>query len=120
MQSFRLNHLHLKTPDPKATAQFYVDNLGATIVSEIPGRGVRLNLHGLTINMTTLVKDQSREQSYGMEHLAIDTDDLPGTVAKLTASGATLMEELVSGSGRKVCFLKGPDGVQFEILEMQS
>jgi catechol 2,3-dioxygenase-like lactoylglutathione lyase family enzyme len=118
--SFKLNHLHLKTPDPKATAQFYVDTLGATIVSEIPGRGVRLNLHGLTINMTTFVKDQARDQSYGMEHLAIDTDDLPGTIAKLTANGATVMEEMISGSGRKICFLEGPDGVQFEILEMQS
>ena len=118
--SFKLNHLHLKTPDPKATAQFYVDTLGATIVAEIPDRGVRLNLHGLTINMTTLVQDQAREQAYGMEHIAIDSDDFDGTVDKLTANGATVMEEMVSGSGRKICFLEGPDGVQFEILEMQS
>ena len=118
--SFKLNHLHLKTPDPKATAQFYVDTLGAAIVAEIPGRGVRLNLHGLTINMTTLVQEQAREQAYGMEHIAIDTDDFAGTIEKLTAHGATVMEEMVSGSGRKVCFLTGPDGVQFEILQMQS
>lgn len=118
--SFKLNHLHIKTPNPEVTAQFYVDTLGATIVAEIPGRGVRLNLHGLTINMTTFVQEQAREQAYGMEHIAIDTDDFAATVEKLTVNGATVMEEMVSGSGRKICFLEGPDGVQFEILEMQS
>ena len=34
MAEFKLNHLHFKTPDPKKTAQWYVDNVGATIVSE--------------------------------------------------------------------------------------
>ena len=41
--AFKLNHLHLKSPDPKKTADFYVDNLGATLVSEVGGgRGFRL------------------------------------------------------------------------------
>mgnify|MGYP000389123691 CR=1 FL=1 len=41
--AFKLNHLHLKSPDPEKTAQWYVDNLGATIVSEVGGgRGYRL------------------------------------------------------------------------------
>jgi catechol 2,3-dioxygenase-like lactoylglutathione lyase family enzyme len=50
--AFKLNHLHLKTKDPQKTAQFYVDNLGATIVSEIGTRGYRLDLHGLTLRST--------------------------------------------------------------------
>ena len=79
--TMKLNHLHLKSTDPKQTAQFYVDTLGATIVSEIGTRGYRLNLHGLTVNLTTHVEDQTRQQHYGMEHFALDTDDLDGTVA---------------------------------------
>ena len=54
--AFKLNHLHLKTKDPQKTAKFYVDNLGATIVAEIGTRGYRLDLHGLTINLTTMSK----------------------------------------------------------------
>ena len=119
MHSFQFNHLHLKTPAPKATAQFYVDNLGATIIAEIGTRGYRLDLHGLTINLTTIIEDQSRQQAYGMEHIAIDTDDITGTVNKLTASGGRILEEMVSASGRKIYFMEGPDGVQLEILEMQ-
>jgi catechol 2,3-dioxygenase-like lactoylglutathione lyase family enzyme len=117
--AMKLNHLHLKSTDPKQTAQFYVDTLGATIVSEIGTRGYRLNLHGLTVNLTTHVEDQKRQQLYGMEHFALDTDDLDGTVAKLTAKGARVLEQMTSGTGRRICFLEGPDGVQLEIIEVK-
>ncbi len=115
--AFELNHVHVKSPDPQQTAKFYVDNLGAEIVDDIPGRGVRLNLHGLTINMTTHVADQKREQHYGMEHFALNTDEMDTALGKLTASGATILEELTSSTGRRVCFLEGPDGVQFELIQ---
>jgi catechol 2,3-dioxygenase-like lactoylglutathione lyase family enzyme len=117
--AFKLNHVHLKTQDPKQTAQFYVDNLGATMVAEIGTRGYRLNLHGLTLNVTSFVEDQSRQQVYGMEHFAIDTDDLEGVVARLKANGARVLEEMVTANGRRICFLEGPDGVQLELIEMQ-
>jgi len=115
--AFKLNHAHLKTTDPQQTAKFYVENLGATLVSEIGTRGYRLSLHGLTLNVTTLVEDQTRQQVYGMEHFALDTDDLDGTVTKLKTNGARVLEEMVSANGRRICFLEGPDGVQLEIIE---
>ena len=115
--AFKLNHVHLKTTDPQQTAKFYVENLGATMVSEIGTRGYRLNLHGLTLNVTTLIADQTRQQVYGMEHFALDTDDMDGTLAKLKTNGARVLEEMVSANGRRICFLEGPDGVQLEIIE---
>jgi catechol 2,3-dioxygenase-like lactoylglutathione lyase family enzyme len=115
--AFKLNHVHLKTPDPQQTAKFYVENLGATMVSEIGTRGYRLDLHGLTLNVTTFVEEQTRQQAYGMEHFALDTDDLDGVVAKLKANGARVLEQMVSANGRRICFLEGPDGVQLEIIE---
>jgi catechol 2,3-dioxygenase-like lactoylglutathione lyase family enzyme len=118
--AFKLNHLHLKTKDPRQTAKFYVDNLGATIVAEIGTRGYRLDLHGLTINLTTHIEDQTRQQLYGMEHFALNTDDLDGTIAKLKANGAQVLEQMTSANGRRICFLEGPDGVQLEIIEAQS
>jgi catechol 2,3-dioxygenase-like lactoylglutathione lyase family enzyme len=118
--AFKLNHVHLKTKDPQQTAKFYVENLGATLVSEIGTRGYRLDLHGLTLNVTTFVEEQTRQQLYGMEHFALNTDDLDGVVAKLTANGAKVLEQMTSGNGRRICFLEGPDGVQLEIIEAQS
>jgi catechol 2,3-dioxygenase-like lactoylglutathione lyase family enzyme len=115
--SFALNHVHLKTRDPKQTAQFYVDNFGATLVGEIGTRGWRVNLHGLTLNITTIIDSQRREQHYGVEHIALDTDDYAGTLARLKANGVRVLEEMPPQNGRRVCFLEAPDGAQVEVIE---
>jgi len=114
--TFGINHVHLKTRDPKQTMQFYVDNLGATLITEV-GRGYRVNLHGLQLNITPLIDTQSREQHYGMEHIAVDTDDYPGTLARFRANGVRVLEELTSTNGRRVGFLEAPDGAQIEVIE---
>jgi predicted enzyme related to lactoylglutathione lyase len=114
--TFVVNHVHLKTPDPTATARFYMENFGATMKSEIPGRGVQLDLHGLQLNITTLIAAQNHEQHYGIEHIAVNTDDYAGTLAKLKANGVKILEELTP-NGRHVCFLQAPDGAQMELIE---
>ena len=116
--TFGVNHVHLKTRDPKQTMQFYIDNFGAKFVAEIGTRGYRVDLHGLTLNITTIVEGQSREQHYGMEHIALNTDDYAGTLAHLRGNGVRVLEELPPGaSGRRVCFLEAPDGAQIELIE---
>jgi catechol 2,3-dioxygenase-like lactoylglutathione lyase family enzyme len=120
--AFKINHLHFKTPNPQKTARWYVENLGAEIVEEIRGGetvGFRLDLLGLRLNVTGFVEGQKLEQHYGMEHLAIDTDDLPGIVEKLKASGARILEERQLRDGRHVCFFEGPEGVRLEVMEMR-
>ena len=92
--AFSVQHVHLKTPDPHKTAQFYVDNFGATLKGDIPGRGVRVDLHGLQLNITTLIAVQNHEQHYGIEHMAVDTDDYAGTLATLRRNGVRILEEL--------------------------
>ena len=114
---FGTHHVHVKTRDPKGTMQFYVDNLGATLITEVPGRGYRVNLHGLTLNITSLIADQTREQQYGIEHVAVDTDEYTATLARLRANGVRILEELPPTNGRRVCFLEAPDGAQIEIIE---
>ncbi len=118
--AFKMNHIHLKTPDPEKTAKFYVDTLGAKIVGQAGANGLRLDLHGLSVNITKFIEGQSREQLYGIEHIAIDTDDLDNVVESLKASGARILEETQVGGGRRVCFFEGPEGVQLEVLEMTS
>lgn len=71
--ALQLNHVHLKTHDPDKTAQFYVETLGATIIGKAGTNGYRLDLHGLALNVTTFLESQTREQKYGMEHIAIDS-----------------------------------------------
>ncbi len=117
--TIKLNHLHIKTKTPEKTAKFYADTFGAKITSQSPSGGYRVDLDGLSLNITELHPTQQREQSYGMEHIAMDTDQLDTLVAKLKAGGAKILEETVVTGGRRVCFFEGPDGVQLEFIEMK-
>ncbi len=74
--AMQLGHVHIKTrEDPQKVAKFYIDNFGATVKREIPGRGCQLDLHGVQLNVTTIIADQNHEQHVGIEHIAIETDD---------------------------------------------
>jgi len=110
-----MNHIHLKTTDVAATRKFYEDNYGATFKAEMNG-GVQMDLHGLQVNITTIMTTQNHEQHYGIEHIALTTDDYAGTMAKLRGNGVQVLEELIS-NGRHVAFLQSPDGAQMEIIE---
>src|SRR5204862_1509 len=78
---------------------------------------VTASLHALQLNITSLIDTQTREQQYGIEHLAVDTDDYPATLARLRANGVRVLEELTPTNGRRVCFLEAPDGAQVELIE---
>jgi catechol 2,3-dioxygenase-like lactoylglutathione lyase family enzyme len=112
-----VHHVHLKTRDPRKTMQFYVDNLGATLIAEVSPTSYRVSLHGLQLNITGIIDSQKREQHYGIEHLAVDTDDYAGTLGRMRANGVRVLEELTPTSGRRVCFLEAPDGAQIELIE---
>ena len=118
--TLKLNHLHLKTKDPQKTAKFYVDTLGAKIVSQSANGSCRLDLHGLSLNVSNFLEQQKREQKYGMEHIAIDTDELDVVIEKLKAQGIHILEQTIVSGGRRVCFFEGPDGVQLEFIEMKA
>ena len=82
--AMQLGHVHIKTrEDPQKVAKFYIDNFGATVKRETPGRGCQLDLHGVQLNVTTINADQNHEQHVGIEHIAIETDDYPGARANL-------------------------------------
>ena len=111
------NHVHIKTRDVAATVKYYMDNFGATKKAEMPGRGWQLDMLGTQLNITTLIAEQNHTQAYGIEHLAINTDDYAGTLAKLRENGVEVLEELKGGSGNRVAFVAATDGSQMEIIE---
>jgi catechol 2,3-dioxygenase-like lactoylglutathione lyase family enzyme len=114
--AFNLNHVHLKTRDPAATIRFYIENFGATLKATTE-TGYNLDLHGLQLNVTDLNAAQKHEQHYGIEHIAVNTNDYPGTLASLRKQGVVILEELPREVGRRVCFVAAPDGAQMEVIE---
>ncbi len=121
--AFKLEHVHVKTADPQGTARFYMEALGATLVEAKEGH-FRLDLHGLALNVTDHIAMQRRDQRYGLEHFAIQTDDLDGTLARLQSLGGRILESFASSvpahEGGRVCFVEGPEGVQFEVIEVKT
>ena len=112
-----VQHVHLKAQDVQKTVQYYTENFGATIKAEMPGRGWQLDLHGLQLNVTTVIAEQNHAQFLGIEHMAVVTDDYPGTLAKLRGNDVAVLEELTGSSGKRVAFVQAPDGAQMEIIE---
>ena len=112
-----VQHVHHKSRDPKATAQYYIDNFGATIKGQMAGTGLQIDLHGLQINITEIIATQNHEQHLGLEHLAVTTDDYPGTMERLRGNGVNVLEELTGSSGTRVAFVESTDGAQMEIIE---
>jgi len=111
------NHVHIKTRDVAATVKHYMDNYGATRKAEIPGRGWQLDLHGTQLNITGIIAEQNHAQAHGIEHMAVNTDDYAGTLAKLRQNGVEVLEELKSERGNRVAFVSATDGSQMEIIE---
>lgn len=114
--AMQIGHVHIKTYDPKKTAQFYIDNFGATMKSEAPNGNIQLDLCGLQLNVTTISAAQNRKQMMGIEHIALQTDDYAGAIARLRSNGAHIMLEQVN-NGRHVAFIEAPDGAQMELIE---
>ena len=68
-----LGHVHIETRRRSAEGrQFYIDNFGATVK-----KCCQLDLHGVQLNVTTINPDQNHQQHVGIEHIAIETDDMP-------------------------------------------
>jgi 4-hydroxyphenylpyruvate dioxygenase-like putative hemolysin len=107
--AMEIGHVHIKTYDPKKTAQFYIDNFGAT-------GNIQLNLHGLQLNVTTISSAQNRKQMMGIEHIALQTDNYASDIARLRSNGAHVMLEQVN-NGLHVAFIDAPDGAQMELIE---
>lgn len=126
--AFRINHIHLKGPDPKKTADWYVQAFNFKIVSDevrpVGDRFIRCTTEDGSANITisgartgeTPAKGDAGVH-YGLEHFGIDSADVDADVARLVALGAKLQEgPLSTPTGVRVAFLAGPDDVRLELV----
>ena len=124
---FRVNHIHLKAPDPKKTAQWYVDVFGAKVLGEGTGLGgsssVRLDIDGTRINVTSApagetLPDGTAASHYGLEHFGFDTDDIEAAMAHVQAHGAEVLLPITQmATGSRISYIKGPDNVRIELVQ---
>ena len=116
MAKYTFDHLHLFSPDPEKTAEFYKEMFGATPVSS-PDLGdgrikINLNLGGITLR----ISKTSDEKRLGLAHFGIRTDHLNEAVDDLKAKGVKFTKEITEiNPNLIVSFLQAPENVPIEL-----
>ena len=125
MARFTWEHVHLRTPDPEATAGWYHDKLGADVIRTKNADGstrIDLNLSGqkIFIAMADPAKAGEAPSSpyMGLDHFGMTVDDIEGAVAELKAKGVVFtMDPREIRPGTKIAFLTAPQNVSIELIE---
>lgn len=125
---FNINHIHLKSSDPKATADWWVNAFNFTIASDtIREAGDRFVACDSENNIRVNISEPGPGQDfapgdsglrYGLEHFGIDTDDIEAEITRLEALGATLLDGPTEMSPTvRIAFVEVPENVRLELIE---
>ena len=127
---FRLHHIHLLGPDPEVTARWYIEMLGATLVSDSPNHeegSLEIMLAGVLIRIDDGPKGQflpsgTTNRYYGLEHFGLETNDLANVLTRAQARNVDVLRPLGPGKeGNNVsdtkADIKGPDELRIEFQQ---
>ena len=126
--AYEFHHVHIKSADPKKTADWYVRAFNFTILSDTQrpwgDRMVRCGMaDGSGVNISNArtgetLGDADAGAHLGLEHLGIKVDDVDAEIERLTQLGAELLEgPLDVPDGPRIAFLKTPVDVRIEIIQ---
>jgi len=65
----------------------------------------------------TPAADVGRLDRIGFNHICFAVDDIDGLIARVTAAGVRLRNQMMTFHDRKLVFLEGPDGVTVELAQ---
>jgi catechol 2,3-dioxygenase-like lactoylglutathione lyase family enzyme len=125
MAQFTYDHIHLRSPDPEATARFYERMLGAEVLRSMQQGKPRIDLKlgGANIFIAPVepgdgVNPPPATPYQGLDHFGLCVRGIDAVVAELKAKGAEFTREPTTvRPGVRVAFLRGPQGVSIELLE---
>ncbi|MBS7701547.1 MULTISPECIES: VOC family protein [unclassified Chelatococcus] len=129
---FRINHLHVKSRDPKRSADWFISAFNFSIVSDesrstgerfirctTEDGALRVNFSGERYGES--LPDGPNGIHLGLEHFGIDVVDLQLELRRLLSFGACLEGQpgkLVNG--QQYAFIRTPDGVRVELMQPPS
>ncbi len=106
---------------------YYERMFGATLERSQGANGLpRANLHlgDQFILISTVTESVTQEAGgphsvLGLDHIGIAVEDMPSAIADLESKGAEFIMKPPDGEGR-IAFLKGPDSVSIELVQVGS
>jgi lactoylglutathione lyase len=128
---FSFHHIHLRSPDPEATADYYEKMFGAEITrstypatSQYAGKPkLAMNLGGQRILIApphpARPNGAPAAPYFGIEHIGLMVDDIDAAVSVLEARGAEFAQKpAATATGNRNAFVRAPQGVLVEIIQL--
>ena len=125
MAKFTWDHVHLRSPNPEATAAFFERMFGAEIIRTMQQGKPRIDMKvgGADVFIAEVAPDGKvnpppRTPYQGLDHFGLTVTGIDAVVTELKAKGAEFtMEPNTIRPGVRIAFLRGPEGVSIELLE---
>lgn len=125
MAQFEFDHVHLRSPDPEATAGFYEKMFGARILRSVQNGKPRIDMDlcGATIFIAQVAPDaeigKAPQSPYlGLDHVGLRVGNIDTVVTDLKKKGAAFtMEPTTIRPGVRIAFLRGPQDVSIELVD---
>ena len=123
-----VNHIHIKSKDPKVTAEWFVSAFNVKIVSDtLRSFGDRFVITetegGLKINISSERTGETlgpavADVHNGIEHFGFDTADIKKDIERLIGLGAELKEGPIDVPGGPIiAFISAPGDIRIELIE---
>ena len=125
MPRFTYDHIHLRSPNPEATAKYYETMFGAEVLRTMQQGKPRIDLKlgAANIFIAPVAPDSGVNPPpatpyQGLDHFGLSVSGIDEIVAELKAKGAVFaMEPTTIRPGVRIAFLRGPEGVSIELLD---
>ena len=125
MAKFTWDHVHIRTPDVEATAQWFEKMLGAEIKRSTQQGQPRVDMviGGANVFLAPVkagdgVNTPPKTPYQGLDHFGLAVTGIDAIAADLKAKGVEFTREPTTvRPGTRVCFIRGPQGVSIELLD---
>jgi lactoylglutathione lyase len=125
MTKYTWEHIHLRSPDPATTAQWYQDKLGAEVIcTPQPDGSTRYDLNLTGQKIFIALADPAKTGAppaipyMGLEHIGLTVENIDTAVAELKGKGvAFTMEPKTIRPGVRIAFLTAPQNVSIELIQ---
>ncbi len=119
------DHIHLRTADPEAMAQWFETMLGAQVLRSMQGGQPRIDLKlgGANIFIAPVAAGDGVNAApatpyRGLDHFGLAVSGIDAIAADLKAKGVAFTREPTTvRPGVRVCFIRAPEGVSIELLD---
>lgn len=121
MTAYAFEHIHLRSPDPDATADWFARMFGAEIIRATVAGAPRVDvkLGGMDIFIAPTKGGTAPAHPHlGLDHFGLRVPDLDAAIADLKSKGAVFtMDATNLRPGLRIAFLTGPEDVSIELLQ---